>query len=138
MLTEVITGKAKMDLCHQSHVSDHCSHEGDSMDLYIDKAEGSIENSVENSSFIRNLMQRRNLSPQSFERRDRPNDEIYVGTLSDQDKSNIQITDPDNEEGTEDHIRVENNPNSEEEEDKEAIEEEMRYPILEEITERPD
>jgi hypothetical protein len=167
--TEVVSGKIKKDLCHQGHVSEHCSSElSDSINQYDDVMGASIENSVENSAFIRNLMLRRELSPNHEDGTDNEIDNepshphIHVGTLSeesedhftenshrrsemddhyrnmhgDSDDSNLQITDPDQEnlidQSSGDHIRVEHN--SEEEEQEEHI----RYPPLQEIQEDPD
>lgn len=98
------------------------------------QAEGSIENSIENASFIRNLMQRRNLSPE-----DRGNQEINVGAFSEV-ASNIDITnpEPENDNNSQSHIRVENNKESEEEDEDEDFTEHVRYPVLDDITEKPD
>lgn len=168
--TEVVSGKIKKDLCHQSHVSEQCSSElSNSINHYDDVMGASIENSVENSVFIRNLMLRRELSPTQYDHgydnevdNEPRRPHIHVGTLSEEsedhftenslqrsdmdeqyrnlhggeDDSNIQITDPDQEnmidQSSGDHIRVENN--SEEEEHEVNI----RYPPLQEIQEDPD
>jgi hypothetical protein len=135
VLTEVITGKAKIDMYQQSQESEHGNSKTSEDDpFYQLQAEGSIENSIENASFIRNLMQRRNLSPE-----DRGNQEIHVGALSEV-TSNIDITnpEPENDNNSQSHIKVENNKESEDEDEGEDLTAHVRYPMLDDITEKPD
>ena len=93
--TEIISGSAERGIHHESHASDAwSSQELDSMN-YEDQAEPNIEDSVENSAFIRNMMERRNLSPQNLDRDDSlQNPQIYVGSLS--DESDDRFTDHSN------------------------------------------
>lgn len=78
-------------------------------------------------------MERRNLSPLSVEAQRRPNDQIHVESLSD-GSSNLDRTD--HLDGSEEHIRVENNKDSEED-DGDGRGNYFRYPELDNITEKP-
>lgn len=138
ILTEVVSGKTKVDLCYQSHASEwwYSQHSNSSMNYSNDNGMGSVEHSVENSDFIRNLMHRRNLSPPSGEKNSRDDPQIFVGSLSDaSNESNIQITDPCSEDpfGENHPIRVESNKDSEDWDD---ASERLRYPLLHEIPEQ--
>lgn len=141
VLTEVVSGKPKMDLCHQSHASERCySERSNSTINYSNDIEfASVENSVEDSDFIRNLMYRQNLSPPSANRPHRDDPQIFVGSLSEvSNDSNIPLTDPDQyeDQNIENHpIRVESNRDSEDEVEEEICED-LRYPELQEISEK--
>ena len=133
VLSDTQTGKVKRDMWGYN-VQRSLQERVIDPNTFMEREDGSIENSAENSSsFIARLMERRNLSPFSIEMNQRPNDNIYVESLSDENSNPEPI---ENLEGSEEHIRVENNKDSEED-DYDDFGGQMRYPDLEDITEKP-
>ena len=84
--TEVISGKTKTDLCHESRASDYCSSEFSESINNGEQIEEKPEDSIENSGLVMNLMGRRGLSPQINNHQDNPH--IHIGSLSGESDDN--------------------------------------------------
>ena len=132
VLSDTQTGKPKRDMWGYYVQRSHQEREIN-QNTFMEREEGSLENSAENSSsFIARLMERRNLSPLRDELNIRPNDNIYVESLSDENSNSEQLEE---REESKEHIRVENNKDSEEDEYDEFVG--QQYPHLDDITEKP-
>lgn len=133
VLTETHFGGVRMDVGSETHQNVGYVHEEyNSQDSYHEKYGASIENSVENSDLM-NMVAHRNLSPNSFEANNRGSPDINVGSFSESQQSNIELTESERTlpDGNGEHIRVENNMESEDPD--EGNNEPTRYPVLQDV-----
>lgn len=137
VLSDTVTGKTRVEMHHEKQEFPRVNYELDiSYDSSRLKMEGSIENSVENSAFIRNLLERRQISPENYHHRVRPNNDIRIESLSENNKSSLDGSDVMGHSMSRDHIKVESNKDSEDNDSEMHFN--NRLPDLDDITEHPE